>query len=308
MYAQPQSFGQIVLSPQGAAMAFEEAMPVFLINTPIIPITQVPVVGSPSNSQIFPVIWVPIPEGCYSSYPTPFPNPAPPTHSYAPGHQVVFYPPGHTAHIRNGLNHLHKEVSGLEKRCGSNSNIRCTPSRLCHSSSTHPEQCSHHIDDIVIPPSVFTTRRHMRTLDQSLSNPIHGNRNVYICGLRTTTDDDTLAAYASRFGTVETCKAIIDISTGLCKGFVLFVHAFQLLASTKIACSFGFAKYFDSRCSELCIRGFHKLGYEVGFAQVHLFSFGTIRTYTDIVRIHCMLDLRPNVMNFQQTFMSRICR
>jgi hypothetical protein len=32
--------------------------------------------------------------------------------------------------------------------------------------------------------------------------------------------------------------------------------------------SFGFAKYYDVRDSELCIRGFYKLGYEVGFARV----------------------------------------
>jgi hypothetical protein len=32
--------------------------------------------------------------------------------------------------------------------------------------------------------------------------------------------------------------------------------------------SFGFAKYFDVRDAELCIRGFYKLGYEVGFARV----------------------------------------
>jgi len=32
--------------------------------------------------------------------------------------------------------------------------------------------------------------------------------------------------------------------------------------------SFGFAKYYDVRDSELCIRGLYKLGYEVGFARV----------------------------------------
>ena len=32
--------------------------------------------------------------------------------------------------------------------------------------------------------------------------------------------------------------------------------------------SFGFAKYETVRDSELCIRGFYKLGYEVGFARV----------------------------------------
>ncbi len=33
---------------------------------------------------------------------------------------------------------------------------------------------------------------------------------------------------------------------------------------------FGFAKFFTSEDSEMCIRGFHKLGYEVGFARVCL--------------------------------------
>jgi hypothetical protein len=67
-------------------------------------------------------------------------------------------------------------------------------------------------------PAVFTPRESMRTLDQSLSNPIYGNRNVYIRGLHPQTDDSTLAAYAARFGKVETSKAIIDTSTGACKG------------------------------------------------------------------------------------------
>jgi hypothetical protein len=35
---------------------------------------------------------------------------------------------------------------------------------------------------------------------------------------------------------------------------------------------FGFAKFYDVRHSEMCIRGFHRLGYEVGFARVsHLY-------------------------------------
>ena len=67
-------------------------------------------------------------------------------------------------------------------------------------------------------PAVFTPRESMRTLDQSLSNPIYGNRNVYIRGLHPNTDDETLALYAARFGKVETSKAIIDTSTGACKG------------------------------------------------------------------------------------------
>ncbi|KFY33673.1 hypothetical protein V494_07416 [Pseudogymnoascus sp. VKM F-4513 (FW-928)] len=103
----------------------------------------------------------------------------------------------------------------------------------------------------VIPkavPAVFTPRENMRSLEQSLSNPIYGNRNVYIRGLHPDTNDETLAAYASLFGRVETSKAIIDTGTGTCKGF-------------------GFAKYVDVRDSEKCIRGFFDRGYEVGFAR-----------------------------------------
>lgn len=73
-------------------------------------------------------------------------------------------------------------------------------------------------------PAVFTPRESMRTLDQSLSNPIPGNRNVYIRGLHPQTDDETLAAYAARFGKVETSKAIIDTATGACKGYALAIH------------------------------------------------------------------------------------
>ncbi|KAF4489425.1 Sporulation-specific protein 5 [Colletotrichum fructicola Nara gc5] len=97
-------------------------------------------------------------------------------------------------------------------------------------------------------PAVFTPAAQMKTLDQSLENRIPGNRNVYIRGLHPTTDDELLYRFASRFGEVETSKAIIDTATGACKGF-------------------GFAKFFDVRDSEMCIRGFHRLGYEVGFAR-----------------------------------------
>ncbi|KAI8624554.1 hypothetical protein F5Y19DRAFT_467760 [Xylariaceae sp. FL1651] len=97
-------------------------------------------------------------------------------------------------------------------------------------------------------PAVFTPRKSMKTLEQSLVNNIPGNRNVYIRGLHPTTDDDLLLGYAERFGKVETSKAIIDTTTGACKGF-------------------GFAKFYDVRDSETCIRGFFRLGYEVGFAR-----------------------------------------
>lgn len=118
-------------------------------------------------------------------------------------------------------------------------------------------------------PAVFTPPQHMKTLEQCLENRINGNRNVYIRGLHPTTDDDLLLAYASRFGEVEQSKAIIDTSTGACKGRVslslsvtpglnLFLHTSR----------FGFAKFKDVRNSEKCIRAFYQLGYEVGFARV----------------------------------------
>lgn len=67
-------------------------------------------------------------------------------------------------------------------------------------------------------PAVFTPPQQMKTLEQSLENRIPGNRNVYIRGLHPTTDDELLLQYANRFGKVETSKAIIDTSTGACKG------------------------------------------------------------------------------------------
>ncbi|KXX77927.1 Sporulation-specific protein 5 [Madurella mycetomatis] len=97
-------------------------------------------------------------------------------------------------------------------------------------------------------PAVFTPQTLTKSIEQCLENRIHGNRNVYIRGLHPTTDDELLHQYASRFGKVEQSKAIIDTSTGACKGF-------------------GFAKFADVRDSEKCIRGFYHLGYEVGFAR-----------------------------------------
>ncbi|KAL1874785.1 hypothetical protein VTK73DRAFT_139 [Phialemonium thermophilum] len=95
-------------------------------------------------------------------------------------------------------------------------------------------------------PAVFTLPYHVKSLHQCLENRIVGNRNVYIRGLHPTTDDELLLKYAERFGPVEQSKAIIDTTTGACKGF-------------------GFAKFVDVRDSEKCIRGFYRLGYEESF-------------------------------------------
>ncbi|KAK0702697.1 hypothetical protein B0H67DRAFT_594946 [Lasiosphaeris hirsuta] len=97
-------------------------------------------------------------------------------------------------------------------------------------------------------PAIFTPPAQMKSIEQCLENPIKGNRNVYIRGLSPKTDDELLLHYVSRFGKVEQSKAIIDTSTGACKGF-------------------GFAKFANVSDSEKCIRGFYYLGYEVSFAR-----------------------------------------
>ncbi|KAH7411118.1 hypothetical protein BKA64DRAFT_569614 [Cadophora sp. MPI-SDFR-AT-0126] len=232
-------------------------------------------------------------DGAYNSY-------AAPMSYYTQGAYPSFLPampymPYTPSRVSAGYPEMYKEVPGLENRRGSYSTNESAPGTPNYGSTSQREQGTQivavdrspfgstpspqqlpvqhaaqqakplpyktipinvDLDALLVQqpaippavPAVFTPRESMRTLDQSLSNPIPGNRNVYIRGLHPDTDDETLAAYAARFGKVETSKAIIDTSTGACKGF-------------------GFAKYFSLRDSELCIRGFYKLGYEVGFAR-----------------------------------------
>jgi hypothetical protein len=52
---------------------------------------------------------------------------------------------------------------------------------------------------------------------------------------------------------------------------MFYPHQQSLSLSTLVVltrCRFGFAKFYDVRDSELCIRAFHRLGYEIGFARV----------------------------------------
>ncbi|KAL2208729.1 hypothetical protein CC79DRAFT_1366936 [Sarocladium strictum] len=215
---------------------------------------------------------------------------------YGPFSPFMAFPSGRTAVPQTRLDQGHSDVPGLENRRGSYSTNESTPTtpfhgglanrdhgpRVAGDRSTYttpsPQQMAmpgynygsaakptapaplifdRDMDELLkkepaIPkavPAVFTPVGQMKTLEQSLENRIPGNRNVYIRGLHPTTDDDLLYAYAVRFGAVETSKAIIDTGTGACKGF-------------------GFAKFFDPGNSEMCIRAFHRLGYEVGFARV----------------------------------------
>ncbi|RFU32869.1 hypothetical protein B7463_g3442, partial [Scytalidium lignicola] len=236
-------------------------------------------------------------ESTYRGYATSLPFVQQPSYpGYVPGYPVLPYTPQRTGYFTEGVDRHHKEVPGLENRRSSSSTNESTPGTPYYASIAQRDQVTKivaidqspfgstpspndlaiypmvhqtvkplpytmirpnvDIDTLLqqhppIPravPAVFTPRESIRTLDQSLSNPIPGNRNVYIRGLHPDTDDEKLAAYAARFGKVETSKAIIDTATGACKGF-------------------GFAKYYDINDSKLCIHGFYKLGYEVGFAR-----------------------------------------
>lgn len=67
-------------------------------------------------------------------------------------------------------------------------------------------------------PAMWTNPSDL-TLAKCLENR-EGITNVYIRGFLPETTDDMLHAYASRFGKIDRCKAIVDLDTGLCKGFV----------------------------------------------------------------------------------------
>ena len=65
-------------------------------------------------------------------------------------------------------------------------------------------------------PALWTNQEDL-TLAKCLQNP-EGITNVYIRGFMPDTTDEDLHQWASRFGEIESCKAIIDQDTGKCKG------------------------------------------------------------------------------------------
>lgn len=72
----------------------------------------------------------------------------------------------------------------------------------------------------VIPvavPAKMTKDSGRGTFDKILDNE-HGTTNVYIRGLHPDTTDEKLHGYGSRFGDIASCKAIIDLNSGFCKG------------------------------------------------------------------------------------------
>lgn len=75
-------------------------------------------------------------------------------------------------------------------------------------------------EDPIIPvavPAKMTKDSGRGTFDKILDNE-HGTTNVYIRGLWPNTTDEKLHGYGARFGDIVSCKAIIDLNNGYCKG------------------------------------------------------------------------------------------
>lgn len=68
-------------------------------------------------------------------------------------------------------------------------------------------------------PALWTNQDEM-SLAKCLQNP-EGITNIYIRGFMPDTTDEDLEHWASRFGEIESCKAIIEQDTGKCKGYVM---------------------------------------------------------------------------------------
>lgn len=69
-------------------------------------------------------------------------------------------------------------------------------------------------------PALWTNQEDL-SLAKCLQNP-EGITNIYIRGFMPDTTDEDLHRWASRFGEIESCKAIIEQDTGKCKGYDSF--------------------------------------------------------------------------------------
>jgi hypothetical protein len=72
-----------------------------------------------------------------------------------------------------------------------------------------------------IPRAIPAPSSPLKPLDRALENQ-RGETNVYIRGLLPETTDENLEAWGSRFGDIKSSKSIIDLNTGLCKGYVRY--------------------------------------------------------------------------------------
>ncbi|KAK5709330.1 hypothetical protein LTR17_019901 [Elasticomyces elasticus] len=126
-----------------------------------------------------------------------------------------------------------------------------------------------------IPRAIPAPSSPLKPLDRALENQ-RGETNVYIRGLLPETTDAMLENWGQRFGDIKSSKSIIDMTTGLCKGF-------------------GFVKYHNYEDAENCIRGFHYLGYEVSFARESFYS--KLKTFADDNNTNLYVSNLPKSMN-----------
>lgn len=73
-----------------------------------------------------------------------------------------------------------------------------------------------------IPRAIPAPSSPLKPLDRALENQ-RGETNVYIRGLLPETTDPQLEDWGSRFGDIKSSKSIIDLNTGLCKGYVFSI-------------------------------------------------------------------------------------
>ena len=105
----------------------------------------------------------------------------------------------------------------------------------------HPEQSevAPHIKMLVsqdppIPRAIPAPSSPLKPLDRALENQ-RGETNVYIRGLLPETTDTILEGWGMRFGDIKSSKSIIDLNTGMCKGYVFrATFCCALLTLTKV--------------------------------------------------------------------------
>lgn len=80
-----------------------------------------------------------------------------------------------------------------------------------------------------IPRAIPAPSSPLKPLDRALENQ-RGETNVYIRGLLPETTDELLEIWGSRFGDIKSSKSIIDLNTGLCKGFgFVKYHGYEVM-------------------------------------------------------------------------------
>ncbi|KAK9324844.1 hypothetical protein V1517DRAFT_316481 [Lipomyces orientalis] len=119
----------------------------------------------------------------------------------------------------------------------------CSPTSNVMESIVHSAVVDFPIPMAIAPPAGVTAF----SLEESLKNP-RKTTNVYIRGLAPDITDDILITIVSRFGSLTTAKAMMDSSTGMCKGF-------------------GFAQFETEREAIQCICGLSQYGYQTSFAK-----------------------------------------